>query len=86
MSALYGAIIDRLEFSRNPATLKKDSTDTLPRLMSVYVLAIFSLKPIRLKPARLKLPTAGYGLASLWWFIAAYGGSFGVYDYLSATF
>ena len=79
MSALYGAIIDRLEFGENPATLKRDSTGTLPGLMPVYILAIFSLKPIRLKPARLKLLTAGYGLASPWRLIAAYGGGFGVY-------
>ena len=95
MSALYGAIIDRLEFSRYPARLKRDSTGKLPGLMPVYILAIFadndtyslmlspetasySLKPIRLKPAQLKLPTTGYGLASLWRLTAAYGGGFGV--------
>jgi len=30
MFALYSAIFDRLEFSRNPVTLKRDSTGTLP--------------------------------------------------------
>jgi len=36
-----------------------------------------SLKPPPLKPARLKFPTAGYGLVSLWRLMAAYGGGFG---------
>ena len=93
MSALYGAIIDRLEFSRYPARLKRDSTGKLPGLMPVYILAIFadndtyslmlspetasySLKPIRLKPARLKFPI--YGWLRLSKSMAAYGGGFGV--------
>ena len=37
--------------------------------------ASYSLKPIRLKPARLKFPTADYGLTSLWRLTAAASGS-----------
>jgi len=31
--AMFGAIIDHLEFSRNPAQLKSDSNATLPGLV-----------------------------------------------------
>jgi len=40
MFALYGAIIDRLEFIRNPVTLNRDSTGILPGLMPLYILAV----------------------------------------------
>ena len=40
MSALNGAIEDRLEFSITPALLNMHSTGTLPGLMARYILAI----------------------------------------------
>jgi len=39
MSALYGAIIDRLEFSRKPVT-PKTQNGTLPGLMPLNILAV----------------------------------------------
>jgi len=79
MSVLYGATIDRLEFSRNPVTLKRYSTDgTLPARTNASV--YLSRKPwiLRLATAQNRRGLIPYGWLWLSKTMAAYGGGFGV--------